>query len=485
MNRVSKRRKGSGRSVFSRRVLPHLELLEVRSLLSVSVPEVTVLGGADAALAPQATTTSDLSGSLWGLTKTRTGSTAGTSAAWDLTTGSTHVTVADVDTGIDYAHPDLYRNVWLNQGEIPSALRASLSDGDGDQLITFRDLNLTANAGYVTDLNGNGRVDAGDLLADPRWDDGSDGDGNGYRDDLVGWDFANNDNDPFDDNGHGSHTAGTIGATANDGGVVGVNWDVQVMPVKFLGADGSGAYSAAAAAIRYAVDNGAKVSNNSWGGGNSADVYSACVYARDHGHLIVAAAGNNGYNNDTSPFRNYPASYDLTNIIAVAATDSSDAKASWSNYGKSSVDLGAPGVGIVSTVPVAKDTDGNPDGYASYSGTSMATPHVSGAAALILARNGASSATGVKSLILNNVDKVKSLSNKVVTGGRLNTYRAVAATAAGSPPAVAGTPGGSTASFSTAPVAAGRAAVAILGDVLIGRAGGEALAVASNADLLA
>lgn len=494
MGRLWNRGKRRGPSLAGQRSghRPLMEVLEVRSLLSgTGAMEVSILGGPDAAPAAQATTASDLSTALWGLQKIQAGSTSGgTNVAWAMTTGSTRVTVADIDTGIDYTHPDLYKNVWLNQKEIPSGL--GLSDTDGDQLITFRDLNATDASGVLVygqyDVNGNGRVDASDVLNDSRWEDGSDADGNHYTDDLVGWDFANNDNDPFDDNGHGTHTAGTIGASANDGGVVGVNWDVQIMPVKFMGADGSGAYSAAAAAIRYAVDNGAPVSNNSWGGGNATDVYNACVYARDHGHLIVAAAGNNGYNNDTSPFRNYPASYSLDNIISVAATDQSDSKASWSNYGRTSVDLAAPGVGILSTVPLAKDTDGTPDGYTSYSGTSTATPHVAGTAALILARNGLTTAGGVRSAILGGVDRVKSLDRKVATGGRLNAYRAVSSVSAGSPPAVTATTGGSATTFSTAPVASGRAATALWGESIAGAASlssAEALAVASTADLLA
>jgi subtilisin family serine protease len=131
--------------------------------------------------------------------------------------GSTRVAVGVVDTGVDYTHPDLYRNIWLNQKEIPLAFRAALADTDGDGLITFRDLSDARNAAYVTDANANGRIDAGDLLNDARWENGVDDDANGYRDDLIGWDFVNNDNDPMDDHTHGTHVAGTIGAEGGNG----------------------------------------------------------------------------------------------------------------------------------------------------------------------------------------------------------------------------------------------------------------------------
>src|SRR5262249_34898549 len=153
-------------------------------------------------------------------------------------------------------------------GEIPSAIKAKLTDVDGDGLITFRDLNNGVNqgAGKITDLNADGYIDAGDILkptSQGGWSDGSDGDGNGYVDDLVGWDFANNDNDPFDDNGHGTHVAGTIGAVGNNGrGVAGINWNVQMAALKFLAADGSGSLSGATAALRYAVAKGIPISNN-------------------------------------------------------------------------------------------------------------------------------------------------------------------------------------------------------------------------------
>ncbi len=206
------------------------ETLERRSLLSGS--PMHLLGSSDVSTAGPsvAATPSDASfvgGQLWGLEKVKAGSRSENPAvndvAWDFSTGSTRVTVADIDTGIDYTHPDLYRNVWLNQSEIPAAAKLAATDVDGDGLLTFWDLNDAANAGLVADVNANGRIDGGDVLS--AWSDSVDEGSNGYTDDLIGWNFVTRNNNPYDDNGHGSHTAGTIGASANDGGVVGVNWN--------------------------------------------------------------------------------------------------------------------------------------------------------------------------------------------------------------------------------------------------------------------
>ena len=268
--------------------------------------------------------------SLYGLNNT--GQSAGTAdadidapEAWNVSTGSGAMVVAVIDTGVLYTHADLAGNMWNNPGEIPG--------------------------------------------------DGIDGDGNGRIDDVFGFDFANNDANPIDDNGHGTHVAGTIGAVGNNGvGVVGVNWDVQIMALKFLGANGSGSTSAAVSCLNYAVAEGAKVSNNSWGGGGfSSAMNTALNAAQAAGHIFVAAAGNNASNNDA--IANYPSNYPQANVIAVASSTRTDTLSSFSNFGATQVDLAAPGSNILSTY-------GN-GGYATLSGTSMATPHVAGATALV------------------------------------------------------------------------------------------------------
>ncbi|TSD01109.1 MAG: subtilase family serine protease [Parcubacteria group bacterium Athens0714_25] len=284
--------------------------------------------------------------------------------AWDRTTGSGDVVVAVIDTGIDYNHPDLAQNIWNNPSEIAG--------------------------------------------------DGIDNDGNGFIDDIHGWDFYNNDSDPMDDRYHGTHCAGTIGAVGNNGiGVAGVNWNIKMMPVKFLSASGSGTTEGAIQSIVYAAVTGADIMSNSWGGGDySMAEEDAISFANDMGILFVAAAGNSGSNNDL--IANYPSNYDIPNVIAVAATDYDDAKADFSNFGLGTVDLGAPGVYIYSTVLNGE--------YAYLSGTSMATPHVSGVAGLIKSKYPNANASEMKMRILNNVDVVPGLVGKTVTGGRLNAF---------------------------------------------------------------
>lgn len=167
-------------------------------------------------------------------------------------TGSAKVVTGVIDTGIDYTHQDLYLNVWLNQGEISSTLKDVLQDVDQDGLITFYDLNDASNSAYVTNKNNNTYIDAYDLLNDARWENGDDFDGNGYRDDLIGWDFVNNDNDPYDDNSHGTHVSGTIGGLGGNAiGVAGINWATQIMPLKFLSGSGSGSTTGAIQALNY------------------------------------------------------------------------------------------------------------------------------------------------------------------------------------------------------------------------------------------
>ncbi len=340
--------------------------------------------------------------------------------AWDITTGSTATVVADIDTGIDYTHPDLYLNIWINQDEIPTSIRNNLTDTDGDGLITFYDLNNSVNqgTGKITDLNSNGRIDGGDLLNNSSgWENGVDNDGDGKIDDLIGWDFVNNDNDPLDDNGHGSHTAGTIGAIGDNGvGVTGVNWRVQIAAFKFLNSSGSGSISNAQASLDLAVANGIKISNNSWGGGGfSQSFLNSLNAANAAGHIFVAAAGNSSSNNNVTP--SYPASYNAPNVISVAATDSRDQLASFSNYGTSSVDIAAPGVNVASTYSNGQ--------YVYLSGTSMATPHVTGVVALLRSQDPSISVSNAIGRILGSADVVSGLTTKVAGGRRLNAFNAL------------------------------------------------------------
>jgi subtilisin family serine protease len=329
-------------------------------------------------------------GEQWGLRNVgqyggKPGADIHASEAWDVTTGA-NVTVAIVDTGVDYAHPDLAPNIWTNP-------------------------------------------------ADPA--NGVDDDHNGFVDDVHGADFVDEDSNPTDDAGHGTHVAGIIGAKGNNTtGVAGVNWDVKLMALKFLDADGSGNTADAANAIDYAVSHGARVINASWGGpGLSMALYQAIRRAGDNGVTFVAAAGNDGDNNDVKP--DYPAAFDLPNVISVAATDSTDQLVDFSNYGATSVDLAAPGDDIESTVPPATDSSG----YASFSGTSMATPFVTGAVGLYLSRFPQASGDQARTAILTNVDKLPSLAGKVATGGRLNVARPLGTPAPqDSAPAVDSTP---------------------------------------------
>jgi len=314
---------------------------------------------------------------LWGLHNTGgSGSTVDADIdapeAWNVTAGSSSVLVGVIDTGIDISHPDLAPNIWTNPDEIPG--------------------------------------------------DGIDNDGNGYVDDLNGWDFWNGDNsvyDSVDGDFHGTHVAGTLGAVGNNGmGIAGVSWRAKILPLKFIGPE-VGYFSGAINAVNYAAAKGVKVLNGSFGRystgpGDVAQGLKDAIQAA--GILFVAAAGNDGNNNDTTPF--YPASYDLDLVLSVAATDRRDRLASFSSYGAISVDLGAPGVGILSAMP------GNR--YQVLAGTSMAAPHVAGAASLVYSQFPHLSATQVKNQILNSVDSISALSGKTVTGGRLNAASALA-----------------------------------------------------------
>ena len=289
--------------------------------------------------------------------------------AWDVTTGSAQVPVAVVDTGIDATHPDLASNVWTNPGE-----------------------------------SGGGRET-----------NGLDDDGNGRIDDVHGWDFVDQDAQPQDGNGHGTHVSGTIAARGNDAsGVAGINWSSAIMPLRVLGDDGSGFVSDAIAAYAYAARNGARVVNASLGGPSfSRAEHDALATAPNT--LFVVAAGNDGTDNDTTP--EYPCDYDLANVVCVAASGHDDALASFSNYGPANVDLAAPGVDIASTWPGGR--------YALLDGTSMATPHVAGAAALLLAHDGTLTVAGLRAALLSSAEPVAALARRVASGGRLDVAAAL------------------------------------------------------------
>ena len=312
---------------------------------------------------------------LWALKNTGqstgfAGSDISAEGAWDRTTGSSTIVIGVVDTGINYTHPDLAANVWSNPGGKGSTGCAAGTHG-------FNAITRTC--------------------------------------------------DPKDDEGHGSHTSGTIGAAGNNGiGVTGVNWSTSIMGLKFLASNGYGTTANAIAAIDFAVQAkidgvNVRVLSNSWGSRNySRALLDIINEAGEHDILFVASAGNSGSSTDDYPY--YPAAYMTPNLISVAATDNRDGLAAFSNYGPTTVHLGAPGVGVLSTVLGS--------GYAFYDGTSMAAPHVAGVAALLLAKSPALTAAEVKSAILDNTDPTPELAGRTITGGRLNAARTL-----GAPPA--------------------------------------------------
>ncbi|MEO0336688.1 MAG: S8 family peptidase, partial [Pseudomonadota bacterium] len=311
--------------------------------------------------------------------------------AWQNTKGSTDIVVAVIDTGVDYTHEDLQDNLWRNPGETG------------------------------TDAQGRDKAT-----------NGVDDDQNGYVDDTIGWDFVTNDNKPYDlavsgleiittggNPGHGTHCAGNVAARGDNGkGIAGVAPNVRIMSLRFLSEKGQGTTADAIKAVRYAVDNGAQVLSNSWGSvgenpndreGNQA-LRDAITYSMEQGTLFVAAAGNGkqgrGYDNDTDTQPAYPASYPMENIVSVAAIDSSGNLGSFSNWGRTTVDIGAPGVAVFSTTVGDKYDDTVIEFFGqkiTWDGTSMATPHVAGAAALYWSAFPNKSWREVKSALLKSV----------------------------------------------------------------------------------
>ncbi len=316
---------------------------------------------------------------LWGLHNTGGGGCKNDAdidapEAWDFITGSSNFVIMVIDTGMDYRHSDLTDNRWVNPAE----------------------------------KNGTAGVDD---------------DSNGYIDDIYGIDTVNHDSDPMDDAGHGTHVSGTIGAVGNNSaGVVGVMWDATIMPCKFLDASGSGTTAGAIECLDYAVDmkmnhgHDIRLTSNSWGGGGfSSALKSAIDSTKQQGMLFIAAAGNDHRDTDVIP--HYPSSYTSKNIVAVASTDCNDNLSSFSNWGLTSVDVAAPGSSILSTLPG--------DSYGYFSGTSMATPHVSGLAGLIWAKHPDWTWNRVRSKILKKGDSLPSLSGLIATGKRINAWKAV------------------------------------------------------------
>lgn len=319
----------------------------------------------------QATPNDTLFSSLWGMKNTATpGVDIAAERAWDIITDTGKIVVAVIDTGIDFNHSDLKSNMWTNEKE---------------------------------------------LLGEAGVDD----DNNGIIDDFYGANFTTGDGNgnAFDDHSHGTHCAGTIGGSGNNqNGVAGVAWKTRLMAVKFLSASGSGTLEGAVKAIKYAVDNGANVLSNSWGGGGYSQALKEMIeYSSQKGTIFIAAAGNNSANNDSTEA--YPANYDVPNVVSVAAVGSNGSLASFSSYGKKKVHLAAPGVNVLSTVPNEK--------YAQFSGTSMATPHVSGVAALVWANEPGLSAVEVKERLVKTVSPLASVKTKTISGGIVNAYNAL------------------------------------------------------------
>lgn len=288
--------------------------------------------------------------------------------AWEVYENNHMIKIAVIDTGVDYKHPDLAANIMVNENEIP--------------------------------------------------DNGIDDDENGFVDDFYGYDFLNNDADPMDDHGHGTHCSGTIAGVHNNFGVAGVIAKAKILPIKFLGPNG-GSTAGAIKSIDYATSRGVDIMSNSWGGGGKSQLLQDAIQrAADAGILFIAAAGNHRANNDLRP--TYPANYEVKNVISVAAHNFGNKLASFSCYGKKTVHIAAPGRNILSTTSKTRYTD-NKD-YNVWSGTSMATPHVSGALALLLSHEGKMDVEAVKHRLMETAIRHENYTEKV-SSGRLDAYR--------------------------------------------------------------
>jgi thermitase len=361
-------------------------LTEVRGLDFVEYAEPNYIYQAINKIQPietilnQKTTGDDRYDMLWGLKNTgrnepdRSGSSTTTERgvagadvnaeeAWKISKGSRDIVIAVIDTGIDWRHEDLVSNMWVNSGEIPG--------------------------------------------------NGIDDDGNGYIDDIYGWNAISNTGNAMDGNGHGTHCAGTIGATHGNGGIAGVMADVKLMAIKFLSDSGSGSLADAIKAIDYGTKMNVDIMSNSWGGGGfSQALFDSIKAASDRGIIFTAAAGNSSSNNDVRA--NYPSNYETENMVAVAAHAHTDQLASFSSFGRRTVHVAAPGRNILSTVPN--------DRYAVFSGTSMATPHVSGVLGLLLAQEGRMPHAQMIERLHATTVPVAAYRRTTISGGRVDAY---------------------------------------------------------------
>lgn len=363
--------------------LPEVQYAEPNFIYEAIAPTPTIesmLFGSRSENFSASAPTDPLYGKLWGLKNTgsnepdRNGGTSTTPGvagadtdaekAWDITTGSRKVTIAVIDTGIDYNHPDLKNNMWVNDKEIPG--------------------------------------------------NGIDDDGNGYIDDIHGWNAQGKNGDPMDGNAHGTHCAGTIGAEHNNGiGVAGVMSDVSLVAVKFLSDSGSGSLADAVVAIDYATKLNVDIMSNSWGGGGFSQALEDSIKAaKNKGIMFIAAAGNDSNNNDSRP--SYPAGYQVENVVSVASHTAQDALSSFSNFGKRTVHVAAPGSNVLSSTPKGE--------YKVFSGTSMATPHVSGVVGLLLSETGRLPVAEVRNRLMATSVPSSAYRKTTLGGGRVNAY---------------------------------------------------------------